>query len=68
MVRGGDQGVDVTFEHGAPRRFGLVIGADGLHSTVRRLTFGDESQFRRYIAATSLCSQFRTTSACRVEC
>ena len=49
MVRGGDQGVDVTFEHGAPRRFGLVIGADGLHSTVRRLTFGDESQFRRYI-------------------
>jgi 2-polyprenyl-6-methoxyphenol hydroxylase-like FAD-dependent oxidoreductase len=26
-----------------------VIGADGLHSTVRRLTFGEESRFRRYI-------------------
>jgi 2-polyprenyl-6-methoxyphenol hydroxylase-like FAD-dependent oxidoreductase len=42
-------GVTVTFEHGAPRRFGLVVGADGLHSNVRQLTFGDESQFRRYI-------------------
>lgn len=33
-------GVDVTFEHAAPRTFGLVIGADGLHSNVRRLAFG----------------------------
>jgi 2-polyprenyl-6-methoxyphenol hydroxylase-like FAD-dependent oxidoreductase len=32
-------GVDVTFERGAPRRFGLVIGADGLHSATRRLAF-----------------------------
>lgn len=38
-------GVDVTFERGAPRRFGLVIGADGLHSAVRRLTFGPEHAF-----------------------
>ncbi|MFG2566205.1 FAD-dependent monooxygenase [Streptomyces sp. NPDC048567] len=30
----------VTFEHAAPRRFDLVVGADGLHSTVRRLVFG----------------------------
>lgn len=43
------QGVAVTFEHGPPRRFDLVIGADGLHSTVRRLAFGDESQYRNYI-------------------
>ena len=43
------RGVDVTFEHAAPRRFDLVIGADGLHSTVRRLTFGEESRFRHYI-------------------
>jgi 2-polyprenyl-6-methoxyphenol hydroxylase-like FAD-dependent oxidoreductase len=42
-------GVNVTFEHGTARRFGLVVGADGLHSTVRGLTFGEESQFRRYI-------------------
>lgn len=38
-----DHGVDVTFENAAPRRFGLVIGADGLHSAVRRLAFGPES-------------------------
>src|SRR6266542_3416404 len=29
-------GVEVTFERSAPRRFGLVVGADGLHSGVRR--------------------------------
>jgi 2-polyprenyl-6-methoxyphenol hydroxylase-like FAD-dependent oxidoreductase len=42
-----DGAVDVTFERGAPRRYPLVIGADGLHSTVRRLVFGDEARFRR---------------------
>jgi 2-polyprenyl-6-methoxyphenol hydroxylase-like FAD-dependent oxidoreductase len=38
-----EDGVDVTFEKAPPRRFGLVIGADGLHSAVRRLAFGPES-------------------------
>jgi 2-polyprenyl-6-methoxyphenol hydroxylase-like FAD-dependent oxidoreductase len=46
---GGSDAVEVTFERGRPRTFGLVVGADGLHSTVRRLVFGDESRFRRYI-------------------
>jgi 2-polyprenyl-6-methoxyphenol hydroxylase-like FAD-dependent oxidoreductase len=32
----------VTFDRTAPRRFDLVVGADGLHSTVRRLAFGPE--------------------------
>lgn len=40
-------GVDVAFERSAPRRFELVIGADGLHSRVRKLTFGPEEQFLR---------------------
>ncbi len=35
-----DEGVRVEFAHGAPRRFDLVVGADGLSSVVRRLTFG----------------------------
>lgn len=34
-------GVTVTFENAPPRRVGLVVGADGLHSAVRTLTFGD---------------------------
>ncbi|GAA1886040.1 FAD-dependent monooxygenase [Asanoa iriomotensis] len=38
-------GVDVTFERAAPRRFDFVVGADGLHSTTRRLAFGPESEF-----------------------
>jgi 2-polyprenyl-6-methoxyphenol hydroxylase-like FAD-dependent oxidoreductase len=37
--------VSVTFERAAPRNFDLVIGADGLHSNVRRLVFGPEEQF-----------------------
>lgn len=33
---------DVTFAHGAARRFDVVVGADGLHSGVRGLVFGDD--------------------------
>ena len=43
-----DNGVTVSFDHADPRRFDLVIGADGLHSTVRRLAFGPESRFLRF--------------------
>ncbi|HEU4946587.1 MAG TPA: FAD-dependent monooxygenase [Kribbella sp.] len=43
-----EHGVDVTFEVARPRRFDLVIGADGLHSAVRRLVFGPESDFVRH--------------------
>ena len=42
-------GVTVTFEHAPAARFDLVIGADGLHSTVRRLVFGPEAEFRRFL-------------------
>ncbi|MGH8092706.1 MAG: FAD-binding domain [Chthoniobacterales bacterium] len=42
-------GVDVTFEHTASRRFDLVIGADGLHSVVRKLCFGSEDQFEEFL-------------------
>lgn len=38
-------GVDVTLAHGAPRTFDIVIGADGIHSTVRKLAFGPESDY-----------------------
>jgi 2-polyprenyl-6-methoxyphenol hydroxylase-like FAD-dependent oxidoreductase len=44
-----DDGVTVAFEHGVTRRFDLVVGADGTHSAVRRLAFGPESQFLRYL-------------------
>jgi 2-polyprenyl-6-methoxyphenol hydroxylase-like FAD-dependent oxidoreductase len=40
-----DTKVSVTFQHHPPRAFDLVIGADGLHSSVRQLVFGDERPF-----------------------
>jgi 2-polyprenyl-6-methoxyphenol hydroxylase-like FAD-dependent oxidoreductase len=42
-------GVHVRFEHAPPRTFDLVIGADGLHSGIRRLVFGDEPRFEKYL-------------------
>jgi 2-polyprenyl-6-methoxyphenol hydroxylase-like FAD-dependent oxidoreductase len=42
-------GVDVTFDRAEPERFDLVVGADGLHSTVRRLAFGREARFIRHM-------------------
>ena len=43
------EGVDVTFLRGGRRRFDLVVGADGLHSRVRSLVFGDETKFIRHL-------------------
>ena len=40
---------EVTFEHAAARRFDVIVGADGLHSNVRRLVFGDEAGLTRFI-------------------
>jgi 2-polyprenyl-6-methoxyphenol hydroxylase-like FAD-dependent oxidoreductase len=44
-----EDGVSVTFDRADPRRFDLVIGADGLHSAVRRLAFGPESDFVQHM-------------------
>jgi len=50
-IADGPTGVTVEFEHAPPARFDLVIGADGSHSTVRRLAFGPESEFVRPLGA-----------------
>ncbi|MEV6441492.1 FAD-dependent monooxygenase [Amycolatopsis sp. NPDC051716] len=55
-------GVEVTFAHGAPRRFDLVVGADGLHSGVRALAFGPEEDYLRrfdaYISISTVPNSF----------
>lgn len=42
-------GVNIRFASGAHDRYDLVVGADGMHSAVRRLTFGPEQQFLRHL-------------------
>jgi 2-polyprenyl-6-methoxyphenol hydroxylase-like FAD-dependent oxidoreductase len=44
-----ERGVEVIFDRTAPRRFDLVIGADGIHSGVRRLAFGPEADFVQHL-------------------
>ena len=39
--------VHVEFEHGVERCFDLVIGADGLHSRVRKLVFGPQDRYEK---------------------
>ncbi|MEU9585528.1 FAD-dependent monooxygenase [Streptomyces werraensis] len=41
--------VHVVLDSGTHRTFDLVIGADGLHSNTRRLVFGPEEPFHRYL-------------------
>lgn len=44
----GAQGVEVAFTDGQRGRYDLVVGADGLHSSVRRLAFGPEKDYVRH--------------------
>ena len=44
-IEDGGNRVRIDFDHAAPREVNLVIGADGLHSRVRRLVFGPEAGF-----------------------
>lgn len=57
------EGHRVTFASGRVRDFDLVVGADGQHSTTRRIVFGDEAQFTRklgaYLAIFSLPNELR---------
>ena len=40
-------GVCARFKHGKARQFDLVVGADGLHSQVRKLVFGPQHRFEK---------------------
>lgn len=41
--------VQVKFKHANERLFDLVIGADGLHSAVRKFTFGSQDRFEKQL-------------------
>ncbi|KGN36975.1 FAD-dependent monooxygenase [Knoellia subterranea] len=44
-----DDGVDVVFASGRRARYDLVVGADGLHSSLRSMVFGPREQFVRHL-------------------
>jgi 2-polyprenyl-6-methoxyphenol hydroxylase-like FAD-dependent oxidoreductase len=41
--------VTAGFSDGSEESFDLLIGADGIHSNVRRLAFGSENEFAQYL-------------------
>lgn len=43
--------IAVDFDNGPPQNFDLVIGADGIYSGVRRLTFGSADRFLKFLGA-----------------
>jgi 2-polyprenyl-6-methoxyphenol hydroxylase-like FAD-dependent oxidoreductase len=42
---------EVTFERQPARRFDVIVGADGLRSNVRRLTFGPQAAYTKFLGA-----------------
>ena len=54
--------VAVCLKSGGERRFDLVVGADGLHSAVRRIAFGPQDRFEKrlgYVVAALEVSGYR---------
>ncbi|HJS19059.1 MAG TPA: FAD-dependent monooxygenase [Anaerolineales bacterium] len=51
-----DEAVEVELSNGESERYDLVIGADGIHSNIRRLMWGNESQFKRFLGFYVVCS------------
>jgi 2-polyprenyl-6-methoxyphenol hydroxylase-like FAD-dependent oxidoreductase len=48
-LQNGPGAVQVSFKSGRQRSFDLVVGADGLHSAVRRLVFGAQDRFEKQL-------------------
>lgn len=45
------ENIQVTFKNGLQQVFDLVIGCDGTHSGVRKIWFGDETEYAHFLEA-----------------
>lgn len=43
--------IQVSFKNGMQRAFDLVLGCDGIHSGVRKIWFGDETEYAHFLGA-----------------
>jgi 2-polyprenyl-6-methoxyphenol hydroxylase-like FAD-dependent oxidoreductase len=48
-IRDGTHKIEAMLSDGRLEAADVLVGADGIHSRVRELVFGDESQFHRYL-------------------
>lgn len=46
-----EDSIDVTFKNDESRNFDFVFGADGVHSGVRKLVFGEEENYSKFFGA-----------------
>ncbi|NDV44900.1 FAD-dependent monooxygenase [Flagellimonas sediminis] len=51
IIEQSDETVNVTFKNGENRNFDFVFGADGTHSSVRKMIFGNEDNFSVFFGA-----------------
>ena len=58
-IRNGADGVRAILDGGAELSADLLVGADGIHSTVRRLVFGEEQRYLRYLGFHTAAFTFR---------
>ncbi len=61
-LHGRDDSVEVRLRRGGSRKFDLVVGADGMHSAVRRLVFGPQDRFEKklgYVVAAFEATGYR---------
>ena len=50
------EAVEVELSNGKSERYDLVIGADGIHSNIRKLMWGEEEPFKHFLGFYVACS------------